>query len=341
MTEVARDSREEYIRSFPEHRATPLPDPRTTTRLRRRVTRAMRGGVPRSVYETAVGYGYYGLRTVARRNAGRGRMLPDFLIIGAAKAGTTSLFRWLSDHPMVAPPSPPWLRDVPMKEVHFFDYNHYRREDWYRAHFPRQRAALAFEREHGRRFITGEASASYLSHRWAPSRVKRMLPDPKLIVVLRDPVARAYSQFHMSRREEEEPFETFEEAVAAEEGRLRSELARVETDRRYNSWPLGTWSYLQRSRYAEHLERWLELFPREQFLFVKAEELFQDPYGTLDVVNDFLDVPHHRPADLPRLKDGGSYQPLSAETRARLVEYFRPHNERLYELTGIDFGWDL
>jgi Sulfotransferase domain len=339
VTDVAKESREEYIRSFPEHVGR-VASPAPKGKVRSRAARIVRDRLPRPLYEAGLGYGYYGLRTAARRNPGRGRMLPDFLVIGAAKGGTTSLFRWLSEHPFIEPPSPPWLRGVPMKEVHFFDYNHYRRPDWYRAHFPLTRDLASFEREHGRAFLTGEASASYLSHRWAPERAKKLLPDAKLIVVLRDPVARAYSQFHMSRREGQEPFDSFEDAVAAEEERLRPELARVEADRRYNSWPLGIWSYLLRSRYAEHLERWLDVFPREQFLFVKAEDLFGAPQAALDGVADYLGVPRHAAAELPRLKDGGRYRPLAPETRARLDDYFRPHNERLVTLTGIDFGWD-
>ncbi len=290
------------------------------------------------MYEAAIGFGWYGLRAAVRRNPGRGRMMPAFLIIGAAKGGTTSLFRWLSDHPFITPPSPLWMREVPMKEVHFFDYNFFRREDWYRGHFPLERDRLAFERTHGQGFVTGEASASYLSHRWAPQRVKRVLPEVKLVVALRNPIDRAYSQFNMSWRERYENL-TFEEAIDREEDRLRPELERSERDQRYNSLPLGTWSYLLRSRYAEHLERWLEVFPREQFLFVRAEDMFGDPYGTLESVTTFLGLPPHKPDELPRLKDGGSYEPLSPATRARLGEYFRPHNERLRELTGIDFRW--
>lgn len=345
MTEVVhdpvRDSFEEYVNSFPEVRsgARPVPPWERKSHLRRRVERRVRNTVPRPVYEAAIGYGWHGLRTVARRNPGRGRILPTFLVIGAAKGGTTSLFRWLSDHPLIKPPSPLWSRDVPMKEVHFFDYNFYRREDWYRGHFPRVHERDAFAREHGRPFLTGEASASYLSHRWAPERAKEVLPDAKLVVILRDPVDRAYSQYNMSLREGYENL-SFEEAVDAEEDRLQAELRRVEQDRRYNSLPLGTWSYLLRSRYAEHLTRWLDVFPHEQFLLLRAEDMFADPYATLAQVADFLEIPPHHPDALPRLKDGGSYEPLAAETRARLDDYFRPHNERLRELTGIDFHWD-
>jgi Sulfotransferase domain len=290
----------------------------------------LRQKLPTPAYATLRG-GYDGLRALARRNPGRGRLLPDFIIIGAAKAGTTSLYGWLSGHPYVAPAS--------TKEVHFFDYNFFRGKDWYRAHFPLESSRAEFEREHGRPFLTGEASPSYISHYWAPQRIARMLPSVKLIVLLRNPVDRAYSQFSMSQREGEEELDSFEEALAKEDERLDGERARCMADSRYNSWPIGCWSYLMRSRYAEQLERWLPLFPREQFLFLDSEALARRPEQTLQGVYDFLGLPGDESRELPFLHTG-SYDPLPADVRERVSAYFRPHNERLYELLGIDFGWN-
>jgi hypothetical protein len=289
-----------------------------------------RKALPRPVYHSLLRR-RQDLRTLAGRNPGRGRMLPDFVILGAAKAGTTSLYGWLSNHPFVAPAT--------HKEVHYFDYNYYRRQDWYRKHFPLEAERTAFAETHGRPFITGEASPPYLSHYWAPQRLASLLPEAKLLVALRNPVDRAYSQFQMSRREGEEPLESFDEAVMAEEERLAPERARAFADERYNSWAIGCWSYLMRSRYAEQVERWLALFPREQFHFVTLEDLSREPQRALDAVHEFLGLPPHSYGDLPALHTA-AYDPISPETRARVGEYFRPHNERLYELVGIDFGWE-
>ena len=217
---------------------------------------------------------YYDSRVVVRRNPGRGRVLPDFIVIGAAKSGTTSLYGALIDHPFVMPCVTRDEHFLNTKEVRFFDYNFYRGPDWYRSHFPSERTRREFEFEHGRPFLTGEASPSYISNYWAPRRMRKLLPEAKLVAVLRNPVDRAYSQFQMSRRQGLEEIESFEEAAAAEEERLRPEVARMAADPRYNSWDFGAWSYLARSRYAEQLERWLGLFPRDQFLFIKAEDLF-------------------------------------------------------------------
>lgn len=300
------------------------------TDLKRGVDRRLRRSLPRPVYQFGRSR-YYDVRTLAGRNPGRGRLLPDFLIIGTAKSGTTTLHGWLSEHPFVVP--------AVKKEVHFFDYDFYRGLDWYRTHFPLASARAEFEREHGRPFFTGEASPTYISHQWAPERIAQVLPDVKLIVALRNPVDRAYSQFQMSRREGEES-ESFADAVALEEERLRGEKLRSRADKRYNSWPLGCWSYIWRSSYADQIERWFELFPRERFLFLKTDDLDSDAQRTLDRAYEFLGLPAYRNEQLPRLHTAPEYEPLSAETRTQLVEYFRPHNERLYELLGIDFGWD-
>jgi hypothetical protein len=294
-----------------------------------KIDRRLRRTLPRPAYEIAVGK-YGGLRRAVGRSPGRGRLLPDFIIIGAAKAGTTSLYGWLCEHPFVAPAS--------HKEVHFFDYNYYRGLEWYRRHFPLERDRAAFAAEHGRPFITGEASPPYISHQWAPQRAARTLPRAKLLLTLRNPVDRAYSQFQMSRREGEEPLESFLEAVEAEGQRLAPELEHVCRDHRYNSWPIGCWSYLLRSRYVEGVERWLGMFPREQLHVLTLEQMATNPQRTLDGVHEFLGLPPHAYPELKPLHTA-SYDAISSEARARLGDYFRPYNERLYELLGADLGW--
>src|SRR5581483_1042107 len=211
---------------------------RNAVTLAQRVDGKLRKRLPKPAYHFARRT-YYDARRVAGRGPGRGRLLPDFLVIGTVKSGTTTLHGWLSGHPFVEP--------AVRKEVHFFDYAYFRGVDWYRSHFPSECARDAFVREHGRPFVTGEASPSYISHEWAPSRIARVVPEAKLVVALRNPVDRAYSHYQMSRREGEEPLDSFADALAAEEQRLAPERARSRADRRYNSWALGCWSYAWRS----------------------------------------------------------------------------------------------
>lgn len=269
-------------------------------------------------------------QALARRNPGRGRLLPDFLIVGSMKCGTTSIHGWLNEHPFVVAPT--------RKDTHFFSVNYRRRVDWYRCFFPYARDRERFAAEHGRPFVCGEATASYLAHYWTPRRAAKLVPNVRLIACLREPVDRAYSQYHYFRRWEAEPLDTFEEAIASEGERLRGEEAREIGDPRYLSMPVYRWGYLRTSRYDEHVERWLEVFPREQILFLKFEDVVAAPERALERMHEHLGLPPHPGGELPAL-NAGTYEPMAEATRERLREYFRPHNERLRELTGIDFGW--
>jgi hypothetical protein len=295
---------------------------------RHKIDRRIREVLPGAAYDSLKDV-YRGARALARRSAGRERVLPDFLIIGSTKCGTTSLHSWLADHPLVVETD---------KEIHFFNMNYSRHSDWYRGHFPYARERDAFAAETGRPFVCGEATASYLADYWTPRRAAELVPDARLIVCLREPADRAYSQYHYFRRRRSEPCETFEEAIASEGDRLRGEEALEIKDPSYHSWQIFRWGYLRTSRYAEHLERWLDAFPREQFLFLEFEEVVAAPGRALVQIHEHLGLPPHRNSELPAL-NSGSYEPMAEVTRERLREYFRPHNERLHELTGIHFNW--
>ncbi len=128
-------------------------------------------------------------------------------------------------------------------------------------------------------------------------------------------------------------------ARGAVDRRLDPERARAQGSPHYNSWPIGCWSYLMRSRYAEQLERWFALLPRDQFHVLTLEEMADDPQQALDGVHRFLGLAPHRYEELRPLHTA-TYDSIDPGTRTLLSEYFRPHNERLYDLVGIDFGWE-
>jgi hypothetical protein len=284
------------------------------------VDAALRRRLPRSAY-TLVAGGHHRLRQLVGRSPGHGRVLPDFVIIGAAKAGTTSLYAWLCADPLVARPK--------AKEIHYFSFSYERGIDWYRQFFPLERERARFAAAHGRPFVTCEASPSYMNDRRAPARMASVLPDAKLIVLLREPVDRAYSQFQMRRRDGEESIASFVEALAREDPALIGGPPVAPSAR----------TYLERGRYAEHLERWFAHFPRERFHIATLDELAADPQGELDRVHDFLGLPRHRPDRLEPMYTA-DYEQLRADERAPVAAYFRPHNERLYALLGRDLGWE-
>lgn len=254
------------------------------------------------------------------------RLLPQVLLIGAQKAGTTSLYNYLIQHPLVLPGT--------RKEVRYFNAGFEQGVDWYRSHFPLARA---------RRFAAGDsapitidASTGYLPDPNAPKRVAELLPDAKFIVLLRDPVERAWSHYRHSVRKGHESLE-FGAALQAESSRLepyyRAVRAGTPPGREYSHY-----SYVKRGRYAEQLQRWFEVFAREQFLVMAAEELFAQPSRMTNEVLAFLDLSplEHVEADA---HNAGSGDAMPAAERAWLEAYFEPHNEQLSRLLDWAPAW--
>jgi hypothetical protein len=264
-------------------------------------------------------------RLVTRRS----RALPTFLVIGAQKAGTTALFLYLSGHPSVRPPIE--------KEIGYFSTLYGNGLSWYRAHFPLLPRAW-FERARGGAFATGEATPYYLFHPRAPERVAETLPGAKLIVLLRNPVDRAYSH-HQHRLRLGIEHLPFDAALAAEDERLAGQRERMLAEDGYESRAFNEFSYKARGRYAEQLAAWRMHFPRDQMLILVSEELFSAPDQHFLRVLDFLDLPHWLPDNF-RPWNEGYYEEMSGDLRRSLVEYFRPHNERLRHEFEVDTKWD-
>ncbi len=251
-------------------------------------------------------------------------MLPRFLIIGAARAGTTSLYSYLVAHPSVSAPT--------HKEIHFFDLNYGQGLNWYRRHFP-----LAAPHRHGHT-VSGEASPYYLFHPAVPERVRESVPEVRLIALLRNPIERAYSQHQLAARHGRDTL-SFEAAIAAEEERLAGEGERMRTDRRYESFAHRHHTYLARGLYAEQLERWYGPFPQQQLLVLRSEDFFEDPRTVHRETLDFLGLERHD-LDHYRAFNQKPYADLGLETRERLRRYFAEPNRRLEALLGRELGWD-
>jgi hypothetical protein len=258
-----------------------------------------------------------GRRLEVQARMRQARALPDVLIVGAMKCGTSSLHNYLTQHPGVIAP----LR----KEVHYFDLMYDRGEQWYRANFGRT----------GEPGLNIDSSPYYLFHPRVPERAHRLLPDARLIVLLRDPVRRAYSHYWHQKDHGRETL-SFEDAIAAEPERIGLAAERLSRGEIERSAAHQYFSYLARGLYAEQIERWLAHYPRERLLVLRFEELTRDPLAVLNRTLRFLELPAVTTARL-EARHTRQYPPLDAALAERLAAYFAPHNARLSRLLGEPF----
>jgi hypothetical protein len=247
------------------------------------------------------------------------RVKPDFFIVGAQRCGTTSLYRYLTQHPCVLATS--------RKEIHFFSDNYDKGTRWYRRHFPSllkkcHRMLCCYGQ-----VVTGEATPYYIFHPHVTERINKLFPHAKIVMMLRNPVDRAYSHYRYHVKLGAEDL-IFEEAIEAEPDRLRGESTNFKV-----------FSYLKRGIYIEQIVRWYELFPAEQILIIKSEDFFTDPEQYFIVTQDFLGIPRHH-LKTYKTFNMGEQSTMSQDTRAQLTKYFAPYNKRLYEYLGRDFDWD-
>jgi hypothetical protein len=249
--------------------------------------------------------------------------LPNFIVVGTQKGGTTELYDQLIMHPQIAPAF--------AKEVHFFDANYGKGVEWYSTFFPRADS-------HGASgMITGEASPCYIFHPDVARRVAETLPNVKIILLLRNPVDRAYSHYHHEVRLGYETF-PFECAIEREQMRLSGEKAKMLQEQNYYSDSYMHYSYLTRGIYVEQLQTWFEHFSKEQILVLKSEEFYKQMPLVMSQVYDFLGVPNLPPMKMNRHKSF-PYPKMEQRMRQQLVEYFKPYNEQLYDYLGRDFCW--
>ncbi len=257
------------------------------------------------------------------------RVLPDFIIIGSAKSGTTSLYSYLIQHPSIFPSE--------IKEITFFNYKSEIKIDEYRSYFPSKFTKFVVKFLMKKKFVTGEASTAYFIDPTVPEKVKKIIPDVKLIAILRNPVDRAFSSYFSQLRVKNEKI-PFEEAIEEESQRRSITVQKIinPNNESISSNP----PHLYTGIYHIHIKKWLEFFPREQIFIINSDELKKEPVKILNQVFQFLDLDPYNPKDL-RLKNVGEYNiKMNSKMRKKLVEYFKTHNEQLSQLLGRKFDWD-
>lgn len=245
---------------------------------------------------------------------------PDFLIIGAQKAGTTSLYNCLKQHPDVLP--------ARKKEIHYFSQFYRKGLPWYLEHFP-----LRQDRQ-----LSGEASPFYLFHPQSARRIAETYPHIKIIILLRDPVERAISHYHQQYRRGHEKLSMLE-AFQQEPKRINKAWEKLLRDEQTSASKLQQCSYLKRGEYLPQLLRYEACFPKQQIYLLESRHFFEQPETSLGKLFQFLHISQHfMPQDLWPRKPG-LYTDTDPAMLEYLQSYYRLHNEALYAHLGLRFDW--
>ena len=279
---------------------------------------------------TAARRAAHSVSVTAGRLTYRARMLPGFLIVGAQRGGTTSMYRTLDQHPAI-------LKAVLHKGVHYFDTGYGHSLAWYQGHFPLRARAARARRATGDVPLTFESSPYYMFHPLAAERISRDLPGVKLLVLVRDPVERAYSAHahELARGYETEPFER---ALELEDERLAGEAERIVAEPGYLSHSHQHHAYLTRGLYADQLERLAQFVGRDRIHVVDSGRFFTHPEPVYDGVLEFLGL-GRRGYPVFERHNARPRSPMPETLRATLNEHFAAPDERLASWLGHPPSW--
>ena len=276
------------------------------------------------------------LRLSMRSPLARFRGLPSFLVIGAQRCGTSSLYKYLEQHPQVYAAA--------RKETEYLSTSHSRGELWYRSHFLLDIRMSMAARVRGSKSLAFEATPDYMLDPRAPQRASDLLPEIRLIALVRNPIDRAYSHYLHNRQLNQEHL-SFEDALEAEPERIRGEMVRLLDDPLYRARSLRRYSYVTRGHYAEQIERWHEFFSPTRLLIVHSEALFREPADGFARILKFLELDPWAPRRFEnfsrRRTEPKSSPGLKLETRQRLAMEFRSPNASLYKMINSNLGWEL
>ena len=250
------------------------------------------------------------------------RVLPDCIVIGVGRSGTTSLYHYLGQHPCITKSA--------YDELGFFDDNYHLGVSWYRSMFPTKFHKKKIIKKFGK-FMTYDVTPFYIYNQKVPKRIQETIPNSKIIVILRNPIDRAYSNYFLGKQEKK-----FEDIINYEK-KIIDNIDKTDEKEYYR---FVHSSLLARGFYAEQLEKWYKVFSKEQIFIIKSEEFANDTQKIMNDVFQFLELKNFNIQDTSK-KNKKHYEPMKNETRKDLIEYFRPHNEKLYELIGRDFGWEI
>ena len=271
-----------------------------------------------------------GFLTVRKRQSDR--PAPDFVIVGAQRCGTTSLFRALAKHPAMM------TNVINAKGIHYFDTSYHKSADWYKAHFPTRAEREAHSAQVGQKAIAGEASPYYMFHPAGAERMAKAIPDTKLIVLLRNPVKRAISHHLHMVWEGHESVKNIDEALNLEATRLEGIEEKLLADPKLISRAHQHFSYIARGHYAAQIEKLFEHFNRENVLVMTTEQLISDSQASLDAIQTFIGFETDPSIQLEKRNASSKFEP-NPETVERLTQEYAESNKRLANLLDVEIPW--
>ena len=255
------------------------------------------------------------------------RVLPECFVIGVVRSGTTSLYHYLGQHPCIGSSA--------YDEIGYLDENYHLGINWYKSLFPTKFTRDKIIKKHGK-FLTYDVTPFYIYNPLVTRRIFESFPQAKIISNLRNPIDRAYSNY-IIMLQDGDTTKTFEEIVKMEMDEIDKSKSKLNDE----SYIVDTFyeNLLARGFYANQLEVWFEKFQKNQLLMISTEDLAQKTDQVLTKVFEFLDLPYFKIRDFTK-QNKREYPPMNDETRKLLIEFYKPHNEKLYSLINQHFDWD-
>lgn len=255
------------------------------------------------------------------------REYPDFIILGNSFCAKTLLYNYLTEHKLI-------LKNLLEETAFFVDY-YEKGTGWYKANFPSKIEKETIKKKYGRNPLVGETIN--LPYREIPERVHKLIPNPKIIVILRNPIERAFASYFSLVEKGIENL-SFEEAILKKIDRWENINQKL-TENKIEELDEKISTYLTNSIYIDDIKNWNKFFPKEKMLFLKSEDLFQNPLKIINITLNFLEL-----KPINQIKKNAEKKKniikIESHTMEKLKKLFKPHNKRLYEYIGRDLGWD-
>ena len=252
------------------------------------------------------------------------RILPDFFVIGVVRSGTTSLFHYLNQHPNIA--------GALYDELGYFDDNYHLGVNWYKSLFPTIFTKKRIQKEHGK-FLSFDDTPFYIYNPQVARRIHENFPNAKMILLLRNPIDRAYSNYNLTNFAKL----TFDEFIKNE----IDEINNIDLDSKDESYLVNNFyeKILPRGFYAKQLEAWYQIFPKEKILINSSEDFANNTDEVLNQIFNFLEIKQVKIKDTTK-HNVRKFPPMEQKTRDYLIEFFKPYNESLYKLINEKFDWN-